>query len=143
MARASVCCALVRCRVRHRSAYRDDLRKANPIEADGVDPSLGYLAPAREQVRDPRARFYIADARNLPVESGRYDFVVSALVLNFIPELPTAMAEMARATRANGIVVAYVWDDAGKMEMMRYFWDAAVALRPVEIERDEGRRFPI
>jgi ubiquinone/menaquinone biosynthesis C-methylase UbiE len=29
------------------------LRKANPIEADGFDPSHGYLALARKQVRDP------------------------------------------------------------------------------------------
>jgi hypothetical protein len=29
------------------------------------------------------------------------------------------------------------------MEMMRYFWDAAVALDPAAYELDEGRRFPI
>jgi hypothetical protein len=29
------------------------------------------------------------------------------------------------------------------MELMRYFWDAAVALKPADLERDEGRRFPI
>jgi hypothetical protein len=29
------------------------------------------------------------------------------------------------------------------MEMIRYFWDAAVALNPAAFELDEGRRFPI
>jgi hypothetical protein len=29
------------------------------------------------------------------------------------------------------------------MELMRYFWDAAMALKPAARERDEGRRFPI
>jgi hypothetical protein len=29
------------------------------------------------------------------------------------------------------------------MELMRYFWDAAVALKPGDLECDEGRRFPI
>jgi hypothetical protein len=29
------------------------------------------------------------------------------------------------------------------MELMRYFWDAAVALDPAASELDEGRRFPI
>ncbi len=119
------------------------LRRANPAQVDGVDPSEGYLALAREQVRDPRSRFEIGDARRLPVDSARYDAVVSALVLNFIPDLPTAVAEMARAVRPGGIVAAYVWDYAGKMELMRYFWDAAVALKPEDLERDEGRRFPI
>lgn len=53
------------------------------------------------------------------------------------------MAEMARVVSPGGVVAGYVWDYAGKMELMRYFWDAAVALKPEDIERDEGRRFPI
>ena len=40
-------------------------------------------------------------------------------------------------------MAAYVWDYAGKMELMRYFWDAAVTLKPEDRERDEGRRFPL
>jgi len=119
------------------------LRRANPAQVDGIDPSQGYLALAREQVRDPRVRFNVGDARHLSVETARYDAVVSALVLNFIPDLPAGMTEMARAVRPGGAVAGYVWDYAGKMELMRYFWDAAVALKPGDLERDEGRRFPI
>ena len=119
------------------------LRRASPAQVHGIDPSEGYLALAREQVRDPRARFDAGDARNLLAESAQYDAVVSALVLNFIPDLPSGMAEMVRVVRPGGIVAGYVWDYAGKMELMRYFWDAAVALRPGDLERDEGRRFPI
>ena len=119
------------------------LKRANPIQVDGIDPSEGYLALAREQVRDPRVQFNVGDARRLPVGSASYDAVVSALVLNFIPDLPAGMAEMARAVRPGGTVAGYIWDYAGKMELMRYFWDAAVALKPEDLERDEGRRFPI
>ena len=119
------------------------LRSANPAKVDGIDPSEGYLALAREQVRDPRVRFNVGDARHLSVKSAHYDAVVSALVLNFIPDLPAGMTEMARAVRPGGIVAGYVWDYAGKMELMRYFWDAAVALKPQDLERDEGQRFPI
>jgi ubiquinone/menaquinone biosynthesis C-methylase UbiE len=86
------------------------LRRANPAQVDGIDPSEGYLALAREQVRDPRVRFNVGDARRLAVESARYDAVVSALVLNFIPDLPAGMAEMARAVRPGGTVAGYVWD---------------------------------
>jgi hypothetical protein len=50
---------------------------------------------------------------------------------------------MARVARPGGTVAAYVWDYAGKMELMRYFWDAAVMLDPTALEFDEGRRFPI
>lgn len=119
------------------------LRRASPAQVDGIDPSEGFLALAREQVRDPRARFDIGDARHLSFESGRYDAVVSALVLNFIPNLPAGIAEMVRVARLDGVVAGYVWDYAGKMELMRYFWDAAVALKPEDQDRDEGRRFPI
>jgi hypothetical protein len=64
-------------------------------------------------------------------------------VLNFISDLPAGLAEMVRVTRPGGTVAAYVWDYAEKMELMRYFWDAAVALKPEHRERDEGRRFPL
>jgi hypothetical protein len=50
---------------------------------------------------------------------------------------------MARAVRPGGTVAAYVWDYAGKMQLMRIFWDAAVALNPAAAELDEGRRFPL
>jgi hypothetical protein len=40
-------------------------------------------------------------------------------------------------------VAAYVWDYAEKMELMRYFWDAAVALDPAARPLDEGVRFPL
>ncbi|HSE00551.1 MAG TPA: class I SAM-dependent methyltransferase, partial [Burkholderiales bacterium] len=119
------------------------LRRANPAQVHGIDPSEGYLALAREQVRDPRVRFDVGDARRLPVETVTCDAVVSALVLNFIPDLAAGMAEMTRAVRPGGTVAGYVWDYAGKMELMRYFWDAVIALRPADLERDEGRRFPI
>jgi SAM-dependent methyltransferase len=119
------------------------LANASPAYIDGIDPSAGYLSLAREQVRDPRVSFQLGDARHLSAESERYDAVVSALVLNFIPDLSAGMAEMARVTRPGGVVAGYVWDYAGKMELMRYFWDAAIVLTPQDLERDEGRRFPI
>jgi hypothetical protein len=50
---------------------------------------------------------------------------------------------MIRAVRSGGIVGAYVWDYAGKMKLMRYFWDAARVLDPGAAALDEGERFPI
>ena len=35
---------------------------------------------------------------------------------------------MRRAAVAGGTIAVYVWDYAGKMELMRHFWDAAVEL---------------
>jgi SAM-dependent methyltransferase len=76
------------------------------------------------------------------VELGIFDAIVSGLVLNFIPQPEQALAGMMRVARKGGVVGAYVWDYAEGMQMMRHFWDAAVALDPKVSEIDEVRRFP-
>jgi SAM-dependent methyltransferase len=119
------------------------LRLAEPRAVIGIDPSEGYIAYARASVPDARARFAVGDAQALPAESGAYDAVVSGLVLNFVSHPALAAAEMARVTRPGGAAAAYVWDYAGQMQLMRHFWDAAVALDPGAHVHDEGARFPL
>lgn len=115
----------------------------NPQSVVGIDPSPGYIEYAKARIASPRARFQVGDARSLPVDTASLDAAVAGLILNFVPQPPRAVAEMARVVRPGGIVAAYVWDYAGKMELMRHFWDAAVALDPAARDLDEGRRFPI
>jgi len=98
---------------------------------------------ARHNVTDKRATFQVGDAQKLPVADGSFDAVVAGLVMNFIPDQSKAISEMKRASRPNGIVGAYVWDYASGMQMMRYFWDAAVALNSSAASLDEGQRFPL
>jgi len=50
---------------------------------------------------------------------------------------------MARVVHNGGMVALYVWDYAGKMQMMRHFWNAVAALDPAARDLDEGRRFPV
>jgi SAM-dependent methyltransferase len=119
------------------------LDHAAPREIIGVDPAEAFVAFARRRLRDPRVTFEIGDARALPVEDGGFDAAVAGLVLNFIPEPARALSELRRAVRPGGTVAIYVWDYAGEMQLMRRFWDAAVALDPAAGELDEGRRFPI
>ncbi len=119
------------------------LAVANPSFVQGIDPSEGYLALAQSQVTDERALFSHGDANRLPDGRPPYDVIISGLVLNFIPDIDSAIAEMARVVRPGGTVAAYVWDYAGEMQLMRYFWDAAVALNPDARDLDEGRRFPL
>ena len=117
------------------------LGAAGPAVVVGLDPSMGFVAHARARVAGGPARFVVADARALPVAGGRFDAVVSGLVLNFVPDPDRAVRELARAARPAGRVAAYVWDYAGRMELIRRFWDAAAALDPAAAELDEGRRF--
>jgi SAM-dependent methyltransferase len=119
------------------------LQHARPRCVKGLDPSTGFVEHARARITDPRATFDVADAQLLPLESACADVAVAGLVLNFVPEPSLAVREMARTTRPGGVVAAYVWDYAGKMQLMRYFWDAAVELDRAAFELDEGRRFPL
>ena len=84
----------------------------------------------------------MGDAQALNVELGIFDAIVSGLVLNFIPQPEQALAGMRRVARKGGVVGAYVWDYAEGMQLMRHFWDAAVALDPKVNDIDEVRRFP-
>jgi len=115
----------------------------NPNSVIGIDASPGYAAYAKARTESSRARFEVGDAQSLRIDTASLDAAVSGLVLNFVPQPPQAVAEMARVVRPGAVVAAYVWDYAGKMELMRYFWDAAVALDAAAIGLDEGRRFPI
>jgi SAM-dependent methyltransferase len=108
-----------------------------------VDRSEGFAAFARARLPADRCRVLVGDAAALPVPDGAFDVVVSGLMLNFLPEPSRGVAEMARAARPGGWVAAYVWDYADGMQMLRSFWDAAVALDPAARELDGGRRFPI
>lgn len=113
-----------------------------PSSVTGVEPSQGFLETARRRIGN-RATFHQANATAITLDAKSVDATVSGLVLNFVPDPLAGIAEMARVTRGEGVIGAYVWDYSGKMELMRYFWDAAVALDPEAAKLDEGPRFPL
>jgi SAM-dependent methyltransferase len=118
------------------------LEAAAPARVVGVDPAAGFLALA-SRVLAGRAEFAAGHAASLPHGDATFDVVVSGLVLNFVPDLGAAMAEMVRVTVPTGTVAAYVWDYAEKMEPLRWFWDVAADLDPAAIPLHEGARFPL
>lgn len=114
-----------------------------PASIEGVDASEGFVAAARQRLRDPRVRFATGDATRLPWDAGVFDVTVSGLVLNFVPDHAAMAREMVRVTKAGGRVAAYVWDYAGGMQMIRRFWDGAIAVNPGDARLDQAERFPI
>lgn len=118
------------------------LEHAAPGTVAGVEPSEGFLRTARATL-PPETVLRQGTATAMPFEDGAFDAVVSGLVLNFVPDPDAALAEMARVARGGGTLAVYVWDYAGKMELMRRFWDAAVELDPAAAALDEGARFPL
>jgi SAM-dependent methyltransferase len=119
------------------------LAGAAPAHVLAADASMGFVAFARRELPASRASFVVADARALPCASSALDAVVSGLVLNFVPEPERAAAEMTRVARPGAVVATYLWDYAEGMQLLRAFWDAAVALDPGAAALDEGRRFPL
>jgi SAM-dependent methyltransferase len=119
-------------------------RSIHPVV--GIDPSAEYVAYASAHVTKgtSRASFLVGDATALPFDATTFNTAVSGLVLNFVSQPLLAVREMRRVVHRHGAVACYVWDYAGTMELMRYFWDAAVELDPQRAGTfDEGIRFPI
>ena len=116
------------------------LQEAAPVSVLGLDPSAGFIEEARRQVADARVQFEVGAAEEVP--PGVADVVVSGLMLNFTPDPAAALAAMAAAA-PGGTVAAYVWDYAGRMQLLRMFWDVACALDVAAIDLDEGQRFPL
>ncbi len=121
------------------------LERASPASVVGVDPSAAFVAAAADRYGGSLARFGVGSADAIPLDDddGGARVVVSGLVLTFVPDVPAALAEARRVAGPGGTVAAYVWDYAGRMDLIRRFWDAAIALDPAAAELDEGRRFPL
>ena len=96
----------------------------------GIDPAAPYVAFAQARHPADLVRFEVGDARQLRFANGSFDRTLSLLVLNFIPDPAKALDEMIRVTRPGGTVAAAVWDYGQGMEMLRVFWDEAIALSP-------------
>jgi trans-aconitate methyltransferase len=118
------------------------LDQCAPSALTGIDPAEGFLKTARARL-PAHVLLEQGTATSLPVDDDSTDVLVSGLVLNFVPDHTAALAEMSRATSDGGTIGAYVWDYAEKMELMRYFWDAAVEVDPDAARMDESSRFPI
>jgi ubiquinone/menaquinone biosynthesis C-methylase UbiE len=88
------------------------LDTCSPATVVAVDPSPAQIELARSKPVAQRADFRVADAQTLPFSDGAFDVVASALVINFIPDRPRALAEMCRVARTGGVVAGYVWDFA-------------------------------
>lgn len=120
---------------------REIVRRAAPQMVVGLDRSGDFARFAHQHT--PSATFFVSDGSALALANSSFDVIVSGLALNFIPQPAQAIAELYRVAKSSGTVAAYVWDYAGKMEFLRYFWDAAVELDANAAPHHEGNRFPI
>ncbi len=119
------------------------VERCGPKNLIAIDPSEGFIAKARANVEDGRVDFRVGDAQSLSLPPASRDAIVSALVLNFVPDKARALSEMKRVARAGATVGFYVWDYAGGgLEFLRWFWRVATVLDAKAEELAENRRFP-
>ena len=127
---------------RARSPARSSIARIRSRSSGSTRRGISWSEHAATVI-DPRVRFVIGDGAALPLDDGSVDAVVSGLVLNHVADASVLLAEMHRVAVAGGTVAAYVWDYAGRMDMIRRFWDAAVVLDPDAAALDQGVRSPI
>ncbi len=109
---------------------------------NGIDPSPEYVSCAQARSTGAAITYQVGDAQSLTFPDSTFDATVSLLVFNFIPDARKAVAELRRVTRRGGSISAAVWDYGEGMQMLRIFWDAAVAVDSTA-ERLDERHMPL
>lgn len=99
----------------------------------GIDSSAAMLGVAvRRTEQHENVAFHQANATELPVADGTFDAALSVQVLEYVPDVAAAIAEIYRALRPGGRVV--IWDvdwstvswqsrDQERMRRMLDAWD--------------------
>jgi ubiquinone/menaquinone biosynthesis C-methylase UbiE len=105
----------------------------------GIDSSPSMLAiTARKVEGHDNVALHEADATSLPVEDAGFDAIVSVQVIEYVADVPAALAEMHRALRPDGRLV--LWDvdwatmslrtvDPARTERILQAWDGHLAHR--------------
>jgi len=99
------------------------VRRLGPDAVAAVDPSESFVAAA--SARHPGVDVRLASAEDLPYPDGVFDATFAQLVVHFMSDPVAGLSEMARVTRADGVVAACVWDLAGGRAPISPFWRAA------------------
>lgn len=87
-----------------------------------IDLSDGMLAIAKRKAEEAglsNIQFQAEDATTLPFDSASFDAVISRFCLMFLPEIPRAVAEVARVLKSGGYIAAAVWSTPDKNPFMR------------------------
>jgi SAM-dependent methyltransferase len=104
---------------------------ARGAAATGVDLATEMLALGRE--RHPGLDLREGDAEALPFADGAFGAVVGGFVLNHLPDVDAALADMRRVLAPGGRVAVAVWQPPGRNrllgELTAAVHDAGVAVR--------------
>ena len=104
------------------------VRRVGAAAVSAVDPSGPFVAAV--QSRQPGVDVRRATAEELPFANDEFDASLAQLVVHFMADPLAGLREMARVTRAGGVVAACVWDLTEGGGPLARFWTAARTLDP-------------
>jgi ubiquinone/menaquinone biosynthesis C-methylase UbiE len=87
--------------------------RCSPMSVVSIDMSDTFIAKARASLGSAKVDFRVGSADPLDLPANSRDVVVSALLLNFLPNKENALAEARRVARRGGLIGFYVWDYPG------------------------------
>ena len=96
-------------------------------EVAAADPSPPFVAALER--RFPEIEVRSAPAEELPWPDASFDVALAQLVLTFMRDAPSGVAEMRRVVRPGGVVAACMWDREG-MDMLAAVRRAQVVVSP-------------
>ena len=102
-----------------------------------VDPSEPFVDAIT--ARFPGLEVHRCPAEQLPFDDSQFDQTLAQLVVHFMQDPETGLAEMARVTRPGGTVAACVWDLAGDRSPLSTFWAAVRRLDPAATDESWAR----
>jgi SAM-dependent methyltransferase len=102
--------------------------RLGPDAVTAIDPSDSFVAAAR--ARFPEVDVQAGVAEHLPFPDDSFDVALAQLVVHFMAEPVSGLAEMRRVTRPGGRVAACVWDHSGDAGPLSLFWRAVHDLDP-------------
>lgn len=103
-----------------------DLVGVDHVQA--IDPSPSFVAATARRLPGIEARQGVAE--DLPYPDGGFDAALAQLVVHFMSDPVGGLRQMARVTRAEGLVAATVWDHAGGLGPLSPFWRAVHRVAP-------------
>ena len=113
--------------------------RLGPAAVSACDPSTSFVEECSR--RHPGVAVRVGRAEALPFDTNAFDYVLAQLVLHFVTDPTAAAAECIRVARPGGVVGACVWEFHDGMEMLRHFWEAALALDPDAPDEARTLRF--
>ena len=104
------------------------VQRLGPDSVSAADPAEQFVAAARE--RYPGVDVRVAAAESLPFDDAEFGAALAQLVVHFMRDPVAGLGEMARVTRAAGVVAACVWDHGGGEGPLSPYWEAVNEIDP-------------